>query len=413
MRRQAFVKVPITCNEKQSVEKSLLLTTLLATPDISLEDFPEYLTTEDVNLDPSGPLCPLLVAVAYGRVDLAKRLISAGAEVNQVCVGSGHMPGSPIWMAEARKDQEMVSVLKNAGANPYFPESWIEALECSSINGNEDLLRILMEDHKMAKEICLCAVHRDFRGGSKRSVKLLLEDGNHPNETLEERLTPFVAALRSQSPEIVDCFLQCCKTKPDLADPDGRAPLMRMIILSPRCLITKNFVNYCISTQRFDLEIRDNFGETLLSHAVRMNESGVVEVLLEAGVNPNVPDVNGRTTLMKAVYYGNQGSTRILLDHEPTNVNALDNWQWTALCFAITNGEDSLRKHALHVEQTRCRRLTASAGFCLLQFCRARLWSVFARVPRSKTAMVLSRGSGTDAVESLVLGEHTRYLCFD
>lgn len=343
MGRQAFVKVPVTCNEKPwrgRVERSLLLITLLATPDMSLEDFPEDLTAEDVNLDPSEPFCPLLVAVAYGRVDLAKRLISAGAEVNHVCARDENIPGSPIWMAEARKDQEMVSILKNAGANPYFLESWINAMQCCWTEGNEELLEIFMEEHRMSKDIFRYVVHRNFRGGSRSSVKLLLEDGNDPNETLDGGLTPFVAALSSQSPEIADCFLQCRKTKSDLVGADGRTSLMRMILPGgPSYHFSKSFVKHCISTQRFDLEIRDNSGETLLSHLIRVNESGVVEVLLEVGVNPNVPDVNGRTTLMKAVYYGKHRSTWTLLDHEPTNVNASDNWQWTALCYAVSNGK--------------------------------------------------------------------------
>jgi ankyrin repeat protein len=74
-----------------------------------------------------------------------------------------------------------------------------------------------------------------------------------------------------------------------------------------------------------DLDARDNGEITPLLHALEVESYDTVEVLLEAGADPNIFDNNGRSPLSKAITQGREDRkfVEMLLEHgaDPTASN--------------------------------------------------------------------------------------------
>eukprot|EP01046_Picozoa_sp_COSAG06_P072191 COSAG06_NODE_21006_length_773_cov_1.283383_2_plen_134_part_01 len=79
---------------------------------------------------------------------------------------------------------------------------------------------------------------------------------------------------------------------------------------------------------------------TALIAAASYNQHGTVELLLEHGANPSVPDSDGMTSLMQAAAGGHPRILRTLLDRDANAIDAVDvDNSGTAFHWACFNGQ--------------------------------------------------------------------------
>lgn len=91
-----------------------------------------------------------------------------------------------------------------------------------------------------------------------------------------------------------------------------------------------------------DIDEVDADGRTALSWAATRDDVGAVKTLLEFGADPNLPSIWGQLPLHCATHNKKESPIEILEDliAHGTDVNALDHWKRTALCYTSGNYRD-------------------------------------------------------------------------
>lgn len=251
----------------------------------------------DVNLPDPSYVVPLSIAMMNSNWDIAKRLVEAGADVNQ-------------W------DINGSSPLHVAIANMNSP-------------GNRNPL----DDDKPNK-----ATGRDL-------IKMLLERGANPNQQLyhgvdfasaaDRGLTPFLAACQTGDIELVKLLLEH-GANPRLATSDGRGPIIMAISGRPG---RGNFFGRPPAGGRPDADEKK-------SGAKRENpQVQLIKLLAEAGADVNLVakiHLLARTRGGSALHYavregGNHEVIKTLLDLG-LDVNVKDEDGLTALDYAMGRG---------------------------------------------------------------------------
>ena len=220
----------------------------------------------DINLpDPDG-VSPLHVAIMNANWDIAKRLITAGADVNQWDI-FGEAPlftslglrnrtdggrGASIDPLNQTTGTEIVRLLLDRGANPNQQLFFKPANLTGSTNtrGATPLIRAA-------------------NGGDVEMVKLLLEKGADATLYLADRQTPIHAVLAGRSNE---------------------KQAIELIGLLKNAGTDVNVV----ALVNHGLEIR---GGTALHYAVRKRQREVIKVLASYGIDLNAVDQDGLTAL--------------------------------------------------------------------------------------------------------------------
>jgi ankyrin len=202
---------------------------------------------------------PLSLAAQYGDVVLAEQLLDRGADVN-----AGRSQLTPIAYAAARGEQEIVELLRRAGA-----------------------------------EISVVAsVYLGDRRAVAKSDFVVDEDGTplllHAAQSLHAEILGDLLD-READPAATDRFGETALHRvADLRRADGRRAARVAILLIER-------------GAPVDAENRDRV--TPLHQAVRARNLAVAEVLLDRGANPNAADKRGSTPLHRASSSSGAGNT--------------------------------------------------------------------------------------------------------
>ncbi|KAL1614581.1 hypothetical protein SLS54_009645 [Diplodia seriata] len=100
--------------------------------------------------------------------------------------------------------------------------------------------------------------------------------------------------------------------------------------------VVLNVAKICLSSGKFDLKIKDERGETLLSKAVTYMPTEIVDILLTDGqADPNTRSACGWTPLMKSAFMGYRTTMQLLLSCADIEIEAQDCWGKTALYYAV------------------------------------------------------------------------------
>ena len=120
----------------------------------------------------------------------------------------------------------------------------------------------------------------------------------------------------------VSCLLAAC---------DGNTPLMTEV-MHGRVDDARTMIE-----QGADVNARNNYGWTALSHAARIGNVELVRLLIAHGADVNVQDESGWTPLMRAAMKGNSECADVLIEHG-ARVDLQDNTHSTALHWAARRG---------------------------------------------------------------------------
>ena len=113
-----------------------------------------------------------------------------------------------------------------------------------------------------------------------------------------------------------------------LAACDKNSPLMDKVIAGDKAAVSE------LIAKGADVNARNSYGWTALSHAARAGNAELVKLLLAHGADVNSRDQTGWTPLMRAAMKGHVEAVRVLLEHG-AEVNVQEKGEaWTALHWA-------------------------------------------------------------------------------
>jgi len=123
-----------------------------------------------------------------------------------------------------------------------------------------------------------------------------------------------------------------------LAACDKNTPLMDKVVAGDKAAVSE------LIAKGADVNAKNNYGWTALSHAARAGNAQLVKLLLEHGADVNSRDQSGWTPLMRAAMKGHVDVVRVLLEHG-AEVNVREKGEaWTALHWAAARGHTEVVK---------------------------------------------------------------------
>ena len=113
---------------------------------------------------------------------------------------------------------------------------------------------------------------------------------------------------------------------------DKNTPLMDKVVAGDTAAVE------ALIAKGTDVNAKNNYGWTALSHAARAGNAELVKLLLVHGADVNTRDQSGWTPLMRAAMKGHAETVRILLEHGAAVNDQEQGEDWTALHWAAARG---------------------------------------------------------------------------
>ena len=113
---------------------------------------------------------------------------------------------------------------------------------------------------------------------------------------------------------------------------DKNTPLMDKVVADDAAGVS------ALIAKGVDVNARNNYGWTALSHAARAGNAELVELLLAHGADVNARDQSGWTPLMRAAMKGHVEAVKVLLAHGAAVNDKEKDEDWTALHWAAARG---------------------------------------------------------------------------
>lgn len=107
---------------------------------------------------------------------------------------------------------------------------------------------------------------------------------------------------------------------------------------------TKDTAKLMKILQPQDVDLLLDGGDSLLHHAITLNNEEAVKFLLLNNANPNLANARGTTPLHLATEKHLKPLAELLLSRRSSNVNAKDEDQYTALHWAAQNGDEAITR---------------------------------------------------------------------
>jgi ankyrin repeat protein len=279
----------------------------------------------DVDLpDPTG-VAPLSIAMMNGNWDIAKRLIEAGADVNQwdiygqsplhVAIGNLNSRGSrnplDVNSPNQSSSRDIVKMLVERGANPnqqfYFRPP----------GGGLDI-RL---GRGFTPFLAACA------NGDIEIVKLLLANGANPKLATADGQGPVILAVASRAGGTINPgarFASADAVNEGSGGEEGEGAARQDPTVELIKLLAESGADVHLVAKRHFLQ--RTRGGSALHYAVRTRNKEVVKALVELGVDVNVKDEDGLTALDYAM--GRGYVPFLQMPHRPLNdlADALRGW---------------------------------------------------------------------------------------
>jgi uncharacterized protein len=219
-----------------------------------------------------GASVPLINAAGLGHCEIVDLLLNAGADVNAAW-DSGEDTGHTALMEAASKgDPEIVRKLLAAGADPKAVTGNGEtSLFSASLRGNAEIMELLLEEGSPVTGTCL---HRPVEKRQRKIVLKMLAQGPDVNTPFPESAYTFV---KGDTPIIL------AVTKTTVEAMEGRPPFPPPPPRSERLAIIDALLE-----AGADLSVQRRLGgRTPLLIAVEEKDPEIAARLVRAGADPN------------------------------------------------------------------------------------------------------------------------------
>ncbi|KAK5467580.1 hypothetical protein LTS15_000553 [Exophiala xenobiotica] len=283
---------------------------------------------------------PLSAAIAHGSRRTLEALLVAGDN----CLPSGDSAAEhTLYITPQEREAAISDGLRSHHAHLLEDQSDQTLLHCAAENDQVDLLKILLQTHKVEVEC------RDRHGSTVLSmaaflgwaevVKLLLWTGKVDiNSRNDYGGTPLaLAALRGHA-AVVQLLLDTDKVDIESPTVSGQTPLS---LAAERGHLA--VVSLLLDTGKVNIESRDQFRQTPLSVAAENGHAAVVSLLLDTGkVDIESPTLWGQTPLSLAAGGGHQAVVKLLIQTGKRNIESSDWRGWTPICWALFNSHEAV-----------------------------------------------------------------------
>ncbi|KAL3865615.1 hypothetical protein ACJMK2_042987 [Sinanodonta woodiana] len=242
-------------------------------------------TNLQIDLKNKNGVTPLHFALMFGNVEIAKKLIEKGCDIN---LSSGRLDKTPLHISSEMGSKTIAEILIEKGADPMAKDrKGHSPMHYASMNGEKDIVVMLMEQNADQSEA--------------RSLK-------HRRKKEMKGLTPIHYAARRGRVDVLKSLIQS-GVNADLPDMYGRSPLY----LAAR-FGHEDVVNALLN-ENIDVNRKEHkFGFTPLHIATDRRYAGIVDKLCQnKGTQVNLPDRSGRTALHIASEHGDKLIIKILL----------------------------------------------------------------------------------------------------
>jgi len=307
---------------------------------------------------------PLGIALEQGKLELARLLISKGADVNAKNLDSGGKPvkiyrqkpfagtktislpeDTLLMLASNRGNLEAMKLLLGNGANVNAKTSQGQtALMSASETGKVDAVDILLAqgadiqaEDASGKTALVYAAGR----GTLETVKDLLSKGIRFSPA--DKNNAFIEAVRwyqssyklwqIESSNKIQ-YLMDAGADINARDETGSTPLLHAAAINGTSDLSKMLIDHGA-----DIHAKNNKGTTVLMQASAAYKPDIAKLLVEMGAAVNARDDEGRTPLMWMVSTTMDNNTKmlILLD-AGADINVRDNQGGTPLMLAAQHG---------------------------------------------------------------------------
>ncbi len=220
---------------------------------------------------------PLIWAIRNGRITASKMIINSEIADLDIQDKDGV---TPLFMAVAESNHEVIKMLTNKKANPNIPDN----------DGDYPLTWAIKNRRSASAKIIIDSDLADLNVQDKDGV------------------TPLFMAVSKSNHEVIK-MLTNKKANPNIPDNDGDYPLT-WAITTGRMASAK----IIIESDLADLNVQDKDGVTPLFRAVAKGAHDVTKMLTNKKANPNIPDNDGDYPLTWALENDYISSAKIIIN---------------------------------------------------------------------------------------------------
>jgi ankyrin repeat protein len=297
----------------------------------------------ELNVRGQRGMTPLLLALSYGRAEVANYLLEAGADATLAdeagnaalhqAAGGGHAEIVRLLLSRSKAE---LNVRGQDGGTPLL---------LALSQGHAEVAKYLLEegaDVTLADEVENTALYQAVGRGNGEFVRLLLSRSKAElNVRGQDGMTPLLLALSQGHAEVAKYLLEA-GADATLADEVGNTALYQAVGRG-----NGEFVRLLLSRSKADLNVRGQGGMTPLLLALSQGHAEVVKYLLEAGADSTLADEAGNAALHQAAGDGHGEIVRLLLSHSKAGLNVRGQDGRTPLLLALCQGHAEAVKYLL------------------------------------------------------------------
>lgn len=272
----------------------------------------------------------LLVAINYGNVEMVKKALYEGADIN----ARNSERDTALVTAAFRGHTEVVNLLLEQGADIETKvQKGATALTVATLKGYFDIVRLLVEHGadittrvEDGRDLLMAAAY----SGNSDITQFLIEKGADMDLTDNNGLTALMMASQNGHTHVVKTLL-AHNSEVNVQNSEGETAL----IWTARRGYDE--IAQLLVEHGADVNLKTQKGETALMSSVLNGHANIAKLLIDYQADVNAQVNEGQTALMGAAFNGDLDIVRLLLDHN-AEIEVKDNIGMTALLSAILKG---------------------------------------------------------------------------
>ncbi len=301
-----------------------------------------FLLTKGLTLDrkDKNGMTPLQALAQEGDEEIIALLLEAGADVNAVITVGEEAGSTPLHLACVLLSERTLALEEQGRkAKAALGEVVTNRVPPADRDERERSIKLLVEagaDPLAKNARWLTPLHVAAKSGLPEAVELFLEKGADPNGLTTALNTPLQLAGTGGQ---LECARILLKHGAVTDSPTWQIPLLSSAIDGDNLEVVALFLEH-----RTPFDRRDVYGAFPLHQAAYNGQLRMVEILLDAGADPNVRDFQYRTPAHVAAA-GNHREVVDLLNQRGARMNAADVETLTPAQLARSSGHSGLATH--------------------------------------------------------------------